>query len=150
MRRSPLAIALTLSVGAIAAAVLVAAPAQAAPGGPASEIVRLTNAERAEAGCGPLRIDPALTRSAQRHSERMADSGTMSHRGYSEGIRDAGYEGSGYGQNVAAGYTSASTVMRNWMGSTSHRRNILDCSFHAIGVGYVSAGSYWTQNFGTE
>lgn len=150
MARSSLVAALTLSVAAIATAVLVVVPAQAAPGGAAAEVVRLTNVERAEAGCGPLHVDRDLTESAQAHSRRMADTDTMTHRGGAEGIRDAGYEGSGYGQNVAHGYSTAASVMRVWMGSPTHRSNILDCGFAAIGVGYVADGDFWTQNFGTD
>jgi len=33
------------------------------------------------------------------------------------------------------------------MDSPGHRANILNGSFTHIGVGYVKAGNYWTQQF---
>jgi uncharacterized protein YkwD len=42
--------------------------------------------------------------------------------------------------------------MTAWMNSDGHRRNILDCDLHNIGVGLAYNGDnrpYWTQDFGT-
>jgi uncharacterized protein YkwD len=42
-------------------------------------------------------------------------------------------------------------VLTAWMGSPSHRSNILNCDFVALGVGAARGGSgqlYWTQDFG--
>lgn len=38
--------------------------------------------------------------------------------------------------------------MNGWMASTGHRRNILNCSFRSIGIGFASNGYYWVQDFG--
>ncbi|MGI8814747.1 MAG: CAP domain-containing protein [Pseudonocardia sp.] len=127
----------------------------AVPGlsGPAAVVVVLTNAERAKAGCGPLKVDSRLNTSAQRHSVDMATRDYFEHEdpdGHDFADREAaaGFTGDSGGENIAMGQTSAAEVMNDWMHSPGHRRNILDCSFTSIGVGYVAAGHYWTQNFG--
>ena len=117
---------------------------------------RLVNSERAKAGCRAVRANSALKRAAQGHSADMAAKDYFSHtskdgRTFADRIRAAGYPGGTIGENIAAGQTTASAVMRSWMGSSGHRANILNCSFTALGVGYARGGSYgyyWTQDFG--
>jgi uncharacterized protein YkwD len=120
--------------------------------GPAAAVVALTNAERARAGCGPLAIDPRLTAAAQAHSEEMAARGYLDHdsrdgRSFVDRIRAAGHP-SPAAENIAHGHTDAAGVVRAWMGSPGHRRNIVDCDYGSIGVGFAGRGNYWTQNFG--
>lgn len=114
------------------------------------EVVSLANDKRADAGCGPLRVDSKLTNASQKHSKDMAQRDYMSHDtpegvGPAERAAEAGYTAWG-GENVAAGYTSAEAVMDGWMNSEGHRKNILNCDFAAIGVGETNG--YWAQNFG--
>ncbi|MEU1079349.1 CAP domain-containing protein [Streptomyces sp. NPDC005908] len=120
--------------------------------GAVARVVELVNAERAGAGCSPVTANATLNTAAQRHSEDMASTGTMSHTG-SDGsdpgarITRAGYTWSTYGENVAYGYSTPEQVMQGWMTSPGHKANILNCSFKEIGVGL--SGTYWTQDFGT-
>lgn len=119
-------------------------------------VVTLTNDQRARAGCAPLRVNTKLRNAARKHSRYMAVYQSTSHQlpgepTLSRRITLAGYTGwSRLAENVAAGYSSATTVVRAWVGSSGHRRNINDCSLREIGVGVVSRGTrlYWTQNFG--
>lgn len=55
------------------------------------------------------------------------------------------------GENIAAGYTTSSTVMKGWMSSQGHKENILQERFTSIGVGvtFVNGKYYWVQCFGT-
>ncbi|CAL9633733.1 hypothetical protein SUDANB176_06154 [Streptomyces sp. enrichment culture] len=135
------------------------APSPAATGGAkasgaVAKVVELVNAERGKAGCSPVKVNATLTEAAQKHSEDMAASGTMSHTG-SDGsspadrITRAGYSWSTYGENVAYGYSTPEQVMQGWMNSPGHKKNILNCGFKEIGVGLAQPGSYWTQDFGT-
>ncbi|WP_084469350.1 CAP domain-containing protein, partial [Nocardiopsis trehalosi] len=122
------------------------------PPASAQAVVELTNRERAEAGCAPLRVDGALTRASQAHSEDMAARDYMGHEtpegvGPAERAEDAGYT-AWSGENVAAGYGSAEAVMAGWMDSPGHRANILNCDNTEIGVGESDAR--WTQNFGRD
>lgn len=140
-------------------AALLAPPATAAT--VQEDVIALTNAERAKAGCPALRQNPALSTAAQRHSEDMAAHNFMSHTG-SDGsnvvtrIERAGYtRWTRAAENVAAGQRSAADVVRSWMNSAGHRANILNCNLRDIGVGHqyrqnTTYGHYWTQNFGTR
>jgi uncharacterized protein YkwD len=122
--------------------------------GPAAQVLALTNAQRVKYGCRPLRADAALTRVAQRHSEEMAEQHFFSHtdpdgQTFSKRQISAGYssEKTG-GENIARGIPTAKQVVRGWMNSPPHRKNILKCSYTTIGVGYEAEGRYWTQEFG--
>jgi uncharacterized protein YkwD len=122
-----------------------------------SQVVALTNAERAKAGCGPLTVDSRLTAAAQAHSDDMATRNYFSHTSQDgrtpfQRMAAAGYQFSIAAENIAAGQRTPADVMTGWMNSAGHRANILNCSLKQIGVGYGIGGSYgmyWTQDFGT-
>jgi uncharacterized protein YkwD len=128
--------------------------ANAAAGSVTDEVVRLTNVERAKAGCAPLHVDARLTAAGQEHSEDMATRGYFSHT-TPEGAtpwdraKAAGYPNPS-AENIAMGYRTAADVVAGWMGSAGHRTNILNCDSRAVGIGYDPRGSYWTQLFGYE
>ncbi|SEM10336.1 CAP domain-containing protein [Nonomuraea pusilla] len=124
--------------------------------GMAARVVSLTNAARASHGCGALRVDARLTRSARTHSLEMARTGRLSHNspdGASPWDRmdRAGYHW-GAAENIGTGYGTPEEAVRGWLDSRDHRRNILDCGLKAIGVGVASGpgGPWWTQDFGTS
>ncbi|MBB6350427.1 CAP domain-containing protein [Nonomuraea muscovyensis] len=126
---------------------------QPAPG-MASKVVTLTNSARARQGCGPLRVDARLTRSARAHSLEMARSGRFAHDspdGSSpwERMERAGYQ-AGAAENIGRGYTSPEEAVRGWLANPAHRQNILNCRIRAIGVGVADGpgGPWWTQDFG--
>ena len=123
----------------------------------AKQVVTLVNAERKKVGCGSVRVSLGLTTAARRHSADMARYSYFSHtsregRSPWQRMRAAGYY-YGSAENIAAGQTTATSVVSAWMHSTGHRRNILKCSNKAMGVGVARGGSYgiyWTQDFGTR
>ena len=123
----------------------------------ARQVVTLVNAQRTKVGCAPMRNSPALDRAARLHSADMARYDYFSHtsrdgRSPWQRIRAQGYP-YGSAENIAAGQRSASAVVSAWMKSAGHRRNILNCSNKAVGVGVARGGSYriyWTQVFGTR
>ncbi|NYH80070.1 uncharacterized protein YkwD [Actinopolyspora biskrensis] len=130
------------------------------PTGGAERILELTNRARAGAGCPRVRLNPSLTRTAQRHSTDMARNDYLGHIG-SRGTdhitraRRAGYPSSYVGENVAAGNAGASATFAQWSTSPQHRKNILNCSFTELGVGHAANpdsewGHYWTQLFGSS
>ncbi|AQA15763.1 CAP domain-containing protein [Streptomyces malaysiensis] len=121
-----------------------------------SEVIALTNAERAAARLAPLAQDPRLAAAAQAHSDDMVARDFYSHTG-PEGhqpwdrARAAGATHRGIGENIACGQRSPAEVVRGWMDSPGHRANILKPDFTHIGVGHATgsrAGTYWTQVFG--
>ncbi|KIZ15843.1 CAP domain-containing protein [Streptomyces natalensis] len=131
-----------------------ASPSAPPASGTAARILEIVNSERSKAGCSPLTLNAKLNKAAQDHSKDMAGHSNMSHTG-SDGsspgdrITQAGYNWTAYGENVAYGYSTPESVMRGWMSSPGHKRNILDCSFKEMGVGLAQPGDYWTQDFGT-
>lgn len=137
------------------------APTTTNPGGGSytAQVVTLTNAERAKAGCGALTVDATLTSVAQAHSQDMATKNYFSHdsqdgRSPFDRMTAAGYRYSTAAENIAAGQRTPQDVVTGWMNSPGHKANILNCALKQIGVGYATAtgaayGTYWTQDFGT-
>ncbi len=127
----------------------------------AQAVVDLINAERVSVGCAPLQVNSKLVAAAQVHSEDMAINDFFSHtgsNGSSPGQRIAaqGYSYSTWGENIAAGYTTAAAAVNGWMNSSGHRANILNCNYQETGVGYYFLANdpgnenwrhYWTQVF---
>ncbi|HEX4811648.1 MAG TPA: CAP domain-containing protein [Nonomuraea sp.] len=121
-----------------------------------NEVVRLTNAERAKGGCGPLKHHPQLRAAAFGHSSDMAKRDYFDHtspegRDVGDRIAAAGFSGQrAWGENIAFGQPSAASVVRGWMNSPGHRQNIMNCTYNLIGVGAADNGQgriYWTQVF---
>ncbi|MEU2516992.1 CAP domain-containing protein [Streptomyces syringium] len=117
-------------------------------------IVKLVNAERLRHGCGPLSMDSHLQRSAQSHVDDMALHNYYDHNtreGHTPGdrMRAAGYDWSGWGENLSRGSLDPVATVKSWMTSQGHRRNILNCTWTDTGVGVdlSSTGSWWAQDF---
>ncbi|CAM5273451.1 sigma-70 family RNA polymerase sigma factor [Streptomyces griseomycini] len=127
-------------------------PAAPAAGGPAAQVLSITNSERSKAGCGPVTLDDRLARAAQLHSEDMSANDYFSHTGkngssFADRAKDQGHPSPG-AENIARGQNSAASVMQAWMDSPGHRANILNCSLRTLGVGVVTSDWTWTQVFG--
>jgi uncharacterized protein YkwD len=117
-------------------------------------VVRLTNAQRAQHGCAPLRSESHLRAAARRHSADMEARNYFDHNSPDgrtpwDRIKAAGYSTPG-AENIAKGYATAQAVVQGWMNSPGHRANILNCGLKAVGVGveYGQGGPWWTQDFG--
>jgi len=126
----------------------------------AREVTTLTNAERAKAGCPALTIDARLASAALLHTEEMARNRKLAHEGANgstpgDRATAAGYTWSAVGENIAAGQPTPAAAVASWMSSDGHRRNILNCAYLNIGIGYRHTpadrfGHYWTQLFAAE
>ncbi|WNZ06860.1 CAP domain-containing protein [Streptomyces sp. 11x1] len=122
----------------------------------ATDVITLTNSERAGAGLPPLSPDPLLTTAAQAHSADMVARAFYSHtspdgREPWHRAAAAGSTRRSIGENIACGQRSAAEVVRGWMNSPGHRANILKPGFTHVGIGFAgggAAGTYWTQLFG--
>ena len=104
----------------------------------------------------PLTSNRELTRAAQKHADWMAANRRMSHqgeRGSSPGarIKAAGYDWSAWGENVAPAPTPED-VMRVWLNSPGHRRNIKSGAYADVGFGHASSSGtiYWCVKFGSR
>ncbi len=103
-----------------------------------NEVIRLVNVERQRRGLRPLAPAEKMMQDARSWSEVQASRGRMYHSRM------------GYAENVAYGQTTPQEVVRTWMNSPGHRRNILAANRSTIGVGLAYGGGgrpYWTQVF---
>lgn len=162
-RRVPSAIAVTIAVVLAAPAAAQArtpcpaeatAPTAANSAQVSDAIVCLTNQLRASYGLPAFRRDARLDTAARLHSEDMAARDFFAHttpEGLAPGDRASaqGYAG-GVGENIAAGYATARSVIVAWMASAGHCRNILGAA-RDIGVGTApSPRPNYTQDFGNH
>lgn len=117
-----------------------------------NSVVHLTNVARATKGCRPLKQNSRIQLAAQRHANDMAKKNYFSHNSLNgtvwwKRITRAGYKDPG-GENIARGYSAASSVVKAWLRSPSHKKNIMNCQFRTIGIGFNGNGDYWVQDFG--
>ena len=128
----------------------------------------LINNYRAENGTGALQVSLALQKSSQWMSNNMASKNYASHIdsfGQDAGARLAafGYPYGPWGENIAAGFSDAQTVLNKWAAACdpdasgnctyAHRNNMLNPAFVVIGIGRAfnansTYGWYWTTDFG--
>jgi uncharacterized protein YkwD len=94
-------------------------------------------------------VHPRLQKAARAHSKDMIQRAYFSHdtkgknETFAERLKRLGYDPQGYrhykvGENIAHGSGSAGEpeeIMRGWMQSDEHRRNIRDRDFREIGIG---------------
>lgn len=132
-----------------------------------NQVLTLVNQKRAAgATCGgvykppvaALTLDTKLRCAARKHSKDMGDNNFFSHTGSNgstpwQRITSAGYTYTAAGENIAAGHSTALSVVNGWMASTGHCNNIMNGAYKNLGVGYYArSGStythYWTQDFG--
>ena len=120
-----------------------------------TEVFNLVNQERQKAGLQPLKMSDKLISLAEMKAQDMAQKNYFSHTSPTYGspfdmLQRYGVSYRSAGENIAAGQTTAQSVMTDWMNSSGHRANILNSSFTEIGVGYYAGGSYrteWVQLF---
>lgn len=136
----------------------VAAPSQAPQATEASasvevqQVLKETNAYRAENGLAPLALHQSLTKVAQQKATDMAKNRYFSHTSPTLGspfdqMKAAGISYRRAAENIAMGQRSAEEVVDAWMKSPGHRANILDRNLTHIGIGYDANGRYWVQQF---
>jgi uncharacterized protein YkwD len=135
-------------------------PAQATGGGYASRcgggeiflfaaemrLLTLHNYARKNHGLKPFCVHPALQEAARAHSKDMIKHDYYAHttKGKNQSacarIHRFGYRWSDCAENIGYNPTPEG-VFFSWMRSSIHRRNILDGTFHEIGIG-ACAGDY--------
>ena len=114
----------------------------------AQAVVELSiNSERADHGCGPLRMHAGLARSAARQARLLLADGELDHDAGSpmaERLHRAAPSALMLGEDLAWGTGSDAqpeAIVQAWMDSPPHRRIMLDCRFSQLGVG-IAAGHF--------
>lgn len=114
------------------------------------KVFELVNQERAKAGLKALQLDTKLSEVARAKSADMKNKGYFSHQSPTYGspfdmMKQFGITYKTAGENIAKGQKTPEEVMKAWMNSDGHRKNIMSADFTHIGVGYVDG--HWTQMF---
>jgi hypothetical protein len=112
----------------------------------AGSVVKLTNEERDDSNLAPLMASPLLTRAAQMKADDMAAKGYYAHISPDGTAPPYWLDAVGYryqimGENLVVDRTDSEQVVSAWMGSATHRQNILNPTFTEIGIG-VAYGTY--------
>lgn len=137
----------SIVIGAVLAAVLVAALPLTASAASSSKEMRqkllsLTNSARRSNGLRPLDLNWRLSRDALRHSRRMAERHTVYHTANLYRLVRR-WHPSVWGENVGMAGT-VRRIHRLFMRSASHRGNILRSGFSHVGIGVVrKSGRMW-------
>lgn len=146
------ALALAPPAGAAACPDAGSDPAAIGPARAAAATVCLVNHERRMRGLHPLRLDWRLSYAARRYAQAMVRHGFFDHVSPGGSTLTARVRRSGYlrqargwrlGENIAWGSLELGTpkaIVRAWMHSSGHRRNILYPKFRDFGLG-VAVGA---------
>ncbi len=109
-------------------------------------LVDLANDDRVSNSLGGLTMNPQLVAAAQAKADDMAAKGYFAHKA-PDGkdswywFEEAGYSFSYAGENLAVDFSDSADVERAWMGSPTHRENLLDPHFTEIGIA-VAQGTF--------
>ena len=143
-------LALALSaVGWTAPAAVVTAQSGYSPDGEELAFVDLLNGYRGSLGLAPVSLNYELGAAADYHSYDMGTYGYFDHS-LSDGsdagtnIRNFGYTGSTWAENIAAGMETAQDALVGWQNSPEHNATMTNPSFTEVGVGraYVEGSLY--------
>lgn len=117
-----------------------------------TEVLRLVNQRRSEAGLRALEPDPRLCTAAQIRADEITE--LFEHTrpdgsGCFTVLDSLGILRGTAGENIARGYDTPAEVVDGWMNSPDHRVNILDPAFRHLGTGCVVLGrrAFWVQLF---
>lgn len=102
------------------------------------KLLLLTNQTREKNGIPPLSINTKLTSAAQSKADDMFLQGYWAHNA-PDGktpwvfIKAAGYNYVYAGENLARGFDNTDDVIKAWMGSPTHRENVLSQNYRDVG-----------------
>jgi uncharacterized protein YkwD len=119
-----------------------------------TEMLRLVNIERVNAGVEPLVVDETLITVARLHSKDMWQRQYFAHTNLDgldpfDRMRNGGATFGTAGENLALARTTL-RAHEGLMNSPGHKRNILDPNFKRVGIGVVDGGVFgkmFTQDF---
>ena len=122
------------------------------------QILEITNAYRRYMGLSMLLWEDKAAQTAKKHSQDMADNSYFSHYSQNgskpgERLNQNGISWRSYCENICAGSGDAISMTIGWIGSSGHRKNILnDMTYLGVGVGYNQSDTlkyyiYATQDF---
>ena len=125
-------------------------------------LLKLINEARSQGRkCGDTYYEPAplltwndqLENAAREHSEDMYKNHYFNHiapdgSGTADRMEKAGYTWKMYGENIGMGYMDENEVVKGWLNSPGHCKNIMNPNYKDMRV--ARQGNYWTQVFGRK
>jgi len=102
------------------------------------ELLVLTNKEREANGLPSLKLSSELSSAAEGKASSMLSENYWSHESPSGAtpwvfIKNAGYNYTYAGENLARGFTNTQEVINAWMASPTHRQNMLSSNYKEVG-----------------
>lgn len=160
--RRAAAIALAAATTAVVAPAAVAAPLTPAELSSRVQLLRVMNATRISHGLRPLAMSRILNRPAVSHSRYLARSGQLTHDGadgrpfyvrlYGAGFSRRRAVGENLGMIGGCSLNAAKVMVRMWLRSPGHRRNLLDPGYRVVGLAVVKDAAcrqtVYTTDFG--
>lgn len=128
-----------------------------------NKVLELVNEARRGEGEPPLKLNEHLCTAAMGHAEDMGNKDFFSHSGSEDTSAvdraiAAGYGSRAVGENIAAGQCTPEDVVKGWLDSPGHKKNIMgDYQHMGIALYYIPLGQdkgkvnynwYWCQLFG--
>lgn len=112
-----------------------------------AQLLQAMNRTRAAHGLVPLRVDPRLVRAARAYSRTLIARDVFTHGSFAARLTAYGVRGPVVGENLAWGVGTRATpaaIVRQWLASPGHRRNLLRPGFRRVGIGapYGSFAGY--------
>jgi len=112
------------------------------------KLIELTNTERYNAGLPALTANQLLTKAAMDKTQAIFDSQIFNHningRKFSSWVRDAGYNYSYVGENLAIDFVTSEGIIEAWRNSLLHNKNLLNPYYQEIGIAVIK-GSFKMQ-----
>ncbi len=128
------------------------------------QVLTIVNKERSRRGLSALKWDNKLALAARYHAADMAVENYFEHDSFDRNgsslqkacrtfTRIGAFDKRPSAENIAAGSRTPEGVMKQWMNSPGHKRNILSAGSRRLGIGLYQHsngkyGYYWVQNFG--
>lgn len=106
----------------------------------AEQVLYYVNIERKKRGKKPLKISDRCQRKAEARAKAICR--RFNHKGAFSGLGCYKWKG----ENIARGQRSPRAVVRAWMRSKGHRKNMMSGKFDFMGVGYCRGR--WVQTLG--
>jgi hypothetical protein len=105
------------------------------------KIIEATNKERNKASLSALISNPLLEKAALAKAEAILDSQNFDHeiggRRFSAWVKDSGYQYSIVGENLAIDFVTSEGVLKAWLNSPDHKKNIYNEEYQEIGVAVI-------------
>ncbi|PIR93224.1 hypothetical protein COT99_02065 [Candidatus Falkowbacteria bacterium CG10_big_fil_rev_8_21_14_0_10_43_10] len=113
-----------------------------------TNLIERTNQERDKYGLVKLEEDELLTKAALAKAKDILQQQKFSHnfsdKKFSQWIKDAGYQYSIVGENLAVNFTDSEPLFNAWLASPTHKKNILHKDYNEIGAAAVK-GSWFGE-----